>query len=184
VSIGLCAKVCILFDLATLQSIIAALFRGGYKPQALPKPVRDRASAISPYIARSVGRHKASPLPSEAGGKGDSLNEGATDHRQVGSALTSPIMLDPENWKIVFAVYNGRSISALALAYQLIAIKQSLERGRKGIPDAIKGLDLAIDGLYPHTDFHKVGHKFFLRTIEGNLTPKQEERLRELGIKF
>lgn len=94
------------------------------------------------------------------------------------------IMLDPENWKIVFGVYKGRSISALALAYQLIAIKQSLQRGRKGIPDAIAGLDQAIDSLYPHTDFHKVGHKLFLRTIEGNLTPKQEERLRELGIKF
>ena len=91
-------------------------------------------------------------------------------------------MFDPENWKIVFQVYKGHSISALALAYQLIAIKQSLERGRKA--DAIKGLDLAIDNLFPHTDFHKVGHKFFLRTIEGNLTPKHEERLRELGIKF
>jgi hypothetical protein len=93
-------------------------------------------------------------------------------------------MLDPENWKIVFQVYKGRSISALALAYQLIAIKQSLQRGRNGIPDAIAGLDLAIHALFPHTDFHRVGHKFFLRTIEGNLTSKQEERLRELGIKF
>ena len=69
-------------------------------------------------------------------------------------------MLDPENWNIVFGVYKGHSISALALAYQLIAIKQSLQRGRKGIPDAIAGLDLAIDGLFPHTDFHKVGHSF------------------------
>ena len=91
-------------------------------------------------------------------------------------------MLDPENWKIVFGVYKGHSISALALAYQLIAIKQSLVRGRKA--DAIKGLDLALDGLFPHTDFHKVGHKFYLRTIEGNLTPKQEEWLRALGVKF
>jgi hypothetical protein len=78
----------------------------------------------------------------------------------IGSALTSHIMLDPESWKIVFQVYKGRSISALALAYQLIAIKQSLQRGRKGIPDAIAGLDQAIDALFPHTDFHKVGHKF------------------------
>jgi hypothetical protein len=93
-------------------------------------------------------------------------------------------MLDPENWKIVFGVYKGHSISALALAYQLIAIKHSLQRGRRGVPDALKGLDAAIDSIYPHTDFHKVGHKFFLRTIEGNLTPKQEQRLRELGIKF
>lgn len=93
-------------------------------------------------------------------------------------------MLDPENWKIVFGVYKGHSISALALAYQLIAIKQSLERGRRGIPDAIAGLVQAIDSLHPHTDFHRVGQKFFLCTIEGSLTPKQGEQLRELGIRF
>jgi hypothetical protein len=91
-------------------------------------------------------------------------------------------MFDPENWKIVFQIYKGHSISALALAYQLIAIRRSLQRGRKA--DAIKGLDLVIDNLYPHTDFYKVGHRFYLRTIEGSLTLKQEERLRELGIKF
>jgi hypothetical protein len=93
-------------------------------------------------------------------------------------------MLDAENWKIVFKVYEGQPISALTLAYQLIAIKQSLERGRKGIPDAIAGLDLAIEGLYPHTDFHKMGRKFYHRTIDGTLQPEQEEKLRQLGVKL
>jgi hypothetical protein len=54
-------------------------------------------------------------------------------------------MLDPENWKIVFEVYKAHPTPALTLAYQLVAIKQSLERGNKGIPDAIKALDLAIE---------------------------------------
>lgn len=78
-------------------------------------------------------------------------------------AATPPIfevaMLDAENWKIVFKVYAGHPISALTLAYQLIAIKQSLQRGRSGIPDAIAGLDLAIESLYTHTDFYKMGRK-------------------------
>ena len=69
-------------------------------------------------------------------------------------------MLDAENWKIVFKVYAGHPLLALTLAYQLIAVKQSLERGQKGIPDAIAGLDLAIEGLYQHTDFHKMARKF------------------------
>jgi hypothetical protein len=94
------------------------------------------------------------------------------------------LMLDGENWKIVFKVYAGQPISALTLAYQLIAIKQSLQRGRKGIPDAIAGLNLAIESLYPHTDFHKMGRKFYHRTIEGTLKPKQEEKLRKLGVKL
>ena len=74
-------------------------------------------------------------------------------------------------------------VSALTLAYQLIAIKQSLQRGPKGTPDAIAGLDLAIDSLFPHMDFYKMAHKFYIRTIEGRLKPQQEEKLRQLGLK-
>jgi hypothetical protein len=41
-----------------------------------------------------------------------------------------------------------------------------------------------MDALYIHTDFHEMGHKYFHLTIEGGLKPKQEEKLRELGIKI
>jgi len=58
-------------------------------------------------------------------------------------------MLEGENWKIALALYGGHPIPALLLAHQLIALKQCLQRGRKGIRDAIAGLDLAIDHLYP-----------------------------------
>ena len=92
------------------------------------------------------------------------------------------MMLDQEQWKIVLEVYAGHPVAALTLAYQLIAIKQSLQRGQKGIPNAIAGLDLAIDALYTHTDFHKMAHEFYHRTIEGNLKPNQEEILRKLGV--
>ena len=92
--------------------------------------------------------------------------------------------MEAENWRIALERYTSDAISALLLAHQLMAIKQSLQRGRKGIPDAIAGLDLAIDGLYPHTDFHKAGHRLYLRRLEGNLKPKQEEKLRELGIRL
>jgi hypothetical protein len=69
-------------------------------------------------------------------------------------------MLDPKDWEILLEVYKGHPIVALGLAQQFIAIKQSLERGRKGIPDAIKAVELAIESLFPHTEFHKMGHKF------------------------
>jgi len=65
-----------------------------------------------------------------------------------------------------------------------MAIKQCLEGGRKGIPDAIAGLDLAIEGLYPHTDFYKVGHSLYLRRLRGTMKPNQEEKLRGLGVKI
>jgi hypothetical protein len=96
----------------------------------------------------------------------------------------SDMVLEAEQWSIVLKPYAGNPVAALTLAYQLIAIKQSLQQGKKGIPDAIAGLDLAIDALYPHTDFHKMAYKFFHQTIEGTLKPQQEEKLRRLGVKI
>ena len=90
----------------------------------------------------------------------------------------------PEDWKIVFEVYKEDPILALALAQQFTAIRQSLEQGRKGIPDVIEGLDLAIDALYSHTDFHKVSHKLYRLRLDGAIEPNQEEKLRELGVKI
>jgi hypothetical protein len=93
-------------------------------------------------------------------------------------------MLEAENWKIAVKVYAGDPVSALLLAYQLTAIKQAIQRGRKGIPEAIEGLDMALESLFPHTDFHRMGHKFYYRTIEGALSPKHEAKLRELGVEL
>jgi len=93
-------------------------------------------------------------------------------------------MLDTEQWEMVLQVYTGHPVPALTLAYQLIEIKRSLRRGQKGIPNAIAGLDLAVEALYPHTDFHKMGRQLFQLAIEGRLKPDQEEKLRELGVKL
>lgn len=93
-------------------------------------------------------------------------------------------MLEGENWKIALALYKGRPIPALLLAHQLMAIKQCLQRGKRGLPDAIAGLDLAIDNLFPHTDFYKVTHKLYMRRLEGTLTHRQEEQLRQLKVKL
>ena len=93
-------------------------------------------------------------------------------------------MFDAEEWKIALEVYKGHPANALSLSFQLIAIKQSLERGSKGISDAVEGLELAIETLYPHTNFHKLGQKLFRRKIEGVLTTKQEELIRQLGVKI
>ena len=96
----------------------------------------------------------------------------------------SVAMLEAENWKIAVSLYKDHPIPALLLAHQLMAIKQCLRPGKNGIPDAIDGLDLAIDSLYPHTDFYKVSHRLYLRRLAGTIKPQQEEQLRQLGLKI
>lgn len=118
------------------------------------------------------------------GGLANALNRGATA-RWCGSALSLVnVMLDPEDWKIVLKIYSGQPILALGLAQQLTAIRQSLEQGGTGILDAIAGLNLAIDRLFDHTDFNKMSRKLYRQRLDGTLKPKQEEKLRELGVKL
>ena len=74
------------------------------------------------------------------------------------------------------------SALGLTLAYQLTALKQCLERGKRGIPDAIAGLDMAIESLYSHTDFERMGRKFYHRAIEDKLKPDQAEKLRHRSV--
>ena len=84
-------------------------------------------------------------------------------------------MLEAENWKIALERYEGHPIPALLLAHQMMAIRHCLKRGK--VPDAIAGLDLAIEAFYPHTDFHNISYKLYLRRLEGIIKPDQEEML-------
>ena len=84
-------------------------------------------------------------------------------------------MLDPRDWKAIFEVYAREPSLALALAYQFTALKQSLQRGPKGTPEAITALDEALECLYPHTDFHRIGHCLYQLTIESTVSVKQED---------
>ena len=90
-------------------------------------------------------------------------------------------MHDPRDWKAILEVYAREPTLALALAYQFIGLKQSLQRGPKGIPAALAGLNQAIDSLYQHTDFHKMARRLYYRTIESTITFKQEDLITALN---
>jgi hypothetical protein len=91
-------------------------------------------------------------------------------------------MLNAADWKGVLEVYARHPSEALGLARQLMEIRKALKRGQKA--EAIAGIDLAVKELYDHTSFDKVGRKLYQRVVEGSITAKQEEKLRELGVKF
>lgn len=89
-------------------------------------------------------------------------------------------MLDPRDWKAILQVYAKEPTLALGLAYQFIALKQSLQRGAKGIPEALTAFNQAIESLYPHTHFHKIARRLYHRTIESTITSEQEDLLTAL----
>jgi hypothetical protein len=93
-------------------------------------------------------------------------------------------MRDPRDWNVIFEVYAREPTLALALAFQVIALKQSLQRGHKGIPAALAGLNQAIDSLYQHTDLHKLARRLYYRTIESTITFKQENLITALNSRL
>ncbi len=93
-------------------------------------------------------------------------------------------MLHEEDWQTVFEIYAGRPGAALNLASHLMDIRKLLQRGSRGNAEAIAAIDAAVGALYEHTSFNRVGQKFYQLCIQARLTAKQEDKLRELGVKF
>ena len=85
---------------------------------------------------------------------------------------------------------NIRSMSILIFLIALALITNLLRRGASTFMLLIKNrpvmeaLDLAMETLFPYTDFHKASFDLFLRLVDGRLTFEEEQMLNALGVKF
>lgn len=68
-------------------------------------------------------------------------------------------MIEAENWKIALKLYDGHPIPASLLAHQLNAIKQCLERGRKGIPGRYRRIGSSYRRSLPAYELSQAGPK-------------------------
>ena len=90
--------------------------------------------------------------------------------------------LDAEDWNIVFQAYAEYPILAFILAQHLDTVRRLIDLGPKGIAEALAGLARGIEGLMPFTNFRDAGRAIYLRAVAGDLSPKDEETIRELGL--
>jgi hypothetical protein len=90
--------------------------------------------------------------------------------------------LDSEDWRIALQPYEGEPQAALALGINLVELKRRISD--LDMHDALEAIDVAIDCLYSHSDFHSVGRGLFVSAIEGNLTTDKESLLRQLGVEI
>jgi hypothetical protein len=94
----------------------------------------------------------------------------------------SEIPLDCEDWSIVFQAYRDRPQLAIDLAQHFQILKQYLQSEPNSVPDAVAAIDRAINALYRHTPFEKLGRDLFRRMVEGELSIEQERMMRDLGV--
>ena len=91
------------------------------------------------------------------------------------------IPLDCEDWSIVFQVYRNHPQLAIDMAQHLQILKQYLQSEPNSVREAVAAIDRAIDALYEHTQFAKLGRDLFRRMVEGHLTVQEEKMIRDLG---
>ena len=103
-------------------------------------------------------------------------------HNRITVTETDTSYLDEEDWQIDLAPYEGKPQAALTLGIHLVELKQRIND--LNLHDALDAIDVAIDCLYSHSDFHGVGRGLFESAIEGKLTADKESLLRQLGVKI
>lgn len=99
------------------------------------------------------------------------------------NAITSDSpYLDEEDWQIALKPYEGNPQAALTLGIHLVELKRRIND--LNMHDTLDAIDVAIDCLYNHSDFHSVGRGLFENAIAGKLTSDKESLLRQLGVQI
>ena len=97
---------------------------------------------------------------------------------------TTDELVEPEEWVLAFEPYEGRSYEALSLGFNLAALRVELDGMLIKSQPVIDALDLAMETLFPYTEFHDASVDLFIRLTEGKLTLDEEQMLKALGLKF
>jgi hypothetical protein len=91
---------------------------------------------------------------------------------------------DTEDWQIVFEPFFAHPETALGLARGFAAIRECLKAKPPDVLQAIDSLDLAIEVLFEHTQFHTGAYELYETVIEGRAGRAHETLAESLGVKL
>lgn len=97
---------------------------------------------------------------------------------------TEHLLTDREDWELAFEPYEGRPSDALTLGCKLGMLRAYLDAQTIQCRQAIRALDLALEILFPFTDFHDASFDLFIKYTAVGLTFEEEQMARALGVKF
>jgi hypothetical protein len=97
---------------------------------------------------------------------------------------TQQFLTDREDWELAFEPYEGKPYAALQLGFNVAVLRTHLEGQLFKSPLVIEAFDLAMEVLFPFTEFHDASFDLFIRLTEGKLTREEEQMLGALGITF
>jgi hypothetical protein len=106
-----------------------------------------------------------------------------TDNTDTGSN-TPYFEMECSDWELAFEPLKGDAFAALRMSFNIRQVRNYLDAQLFKPRPVMEALDLAMEVLFPYTDFHKASFDLFLKYTVAGLTFQEEEMLRALGVKF
>jgi hypothetical protein len=93
-------------------------------------------------------------------------------------------LVERDQWELAFEPFVGETYAALRLGFNFAMLRKYYDTRLIKSEPVMEALDLAIEVLFPYTDFHETSFDLFTRLTEGKLTHEEEQMLHALGMKF
>jgi hypothetical protein len=97
---------------------------------------------------------------------------------------TQHLLVDQDDWELAFEPFEGHAYAALRLGFNFAMLRKYFDGQLIKSRPVMQALDLAMETLFPYTEFHKASFNLFIRLTEGKLTFEEEQMLNALGVKF
>ena len=155
----------------SLTSKDPVFYSDGHKTERADK----RVNTCQPYTANSYPvKRKELTMQSNP----------STDHTDTTDDPTQPFDMEREDWELVFEPYEGNAYAAIRMGFNIRTLRKHLDAQLFKPRPVMEALDLAMEVLFPFTDFHKASFDLFLKFTDGQLTFEEEQMLKALGVKI
>ena len=91
--------------------------------------------------------------------------------------------LDCGDWKLAFEPLGGNAYAASRMGFNIRWLRNRLNGQLLTPQPVMDALDVAMEVLFPYTDFHKASFDLFIKYAEAGLTYEEEQMLNALGVK-
>ncbi|HXC71394.1 MAG TPA: hypothetical protein VN644_15540 [Pyrinomonadaceae bacterium] len=98
--------------------------------------------------------------------------------------LTPDPLTDSGDWELCFEPLKGHAYAAVRMGFNIRTLRKHLDAQLFKPRPVMEALDLAMEVLFPYTDFHKASFDLFLKFTDGKLTFEEEQMLNALGVKI
>jgi hypothetical protein len=108
-------------------------------------------------------------------------NPNITDDTDTGSN-TPYLEMEREDWELAFEHLKGTGYAAIKMGQNLRMLYKYLDAQLFKPQPVMEAIDLALEILFPLTEFHKATFDLFVKHVDCELTFEEEQMLRALGV--